>query len=80
MISPGTHIFKHQQRQEEFSFKIGIITEKLKQYIYCILKTDKTSLLYSHFREHGTTNLGIMGVESSPTWTLHRRRSRKSTV
>lgn len=52
--------------------------ERLKQHIYYITKTNKTSLLYSQFREHRTINLLMMGVESSLTWTLQWRLSREA--
>lgn len=54
------------------------INKRLKQHIYYTTKTTKTYLLYSYFREHGSTNLRRMGVESSPTWTLPCRLARKT--
>lgn len=54
------------------------IEKRLKQHIYYITKSNKTYLLYSHFREHGITNLRCVGLESSPTWTFPRRLAREA--
>src|SRR4029434_3796830 len=40
------------------------LLQRLKQHLYSIDKTGKATYLYEHFRQHGSENLCIMGLES----------------
>lgn len=46
---------------------------RLKQHLYSIRQTTKSTAIYVHFRDHGWENLLITGLESGTAWSGKRR-------
>ena len=53
------------------------LLQRLKQHLYSIDKTGKATYLYEHFRQHGSENLCIMGLESGSWWSDRQRLARE---
>ena len=48
---------------------------RIKQHQYVLNKGDGTTVLYAHFKLHGSENVQSMGLESNKAWTTAQRRA-----
>lgn len=51
---------------------------RLKQHLYNIKNNTKTTVIYSHFKDHGSENLFIAGLEAGTGWSRNRRLWREN--
>ena len=51
---------------------------RLKQHLYNIKNTTKSTAIYLHFRDHGWENLLIAGLEAGTGWSRNRRLWREN--
>lgn len=53
----------------------NILETRLKQQLYYIKRSNKTSVLYTHFKVHSIDHLRIMGLETNSMWSIGQRRA-----
>ena len=53
------------------------LLQRLKQHLYYIDRSNKSTKLYEHFRDHGSKNLCITGLEQNLRWTKYQRLFRE---